>query len=404
MAATVSAPPGPRVLAVLRRRSYRSFRPDPLPAETVRALRDVVASAPSVEGRRSGRVLVVDEPDAVRRMPRAVTAGLVGKINPWLLRSNPPVFLIVTGDSRSGLRDGDRHWYNVDGAVAGQLAVLEATGRGVGSCWVAGFHERSVAEAAGLGEGERPLAVIPVGHPAVGPDSGGSWLGRGWDAAAQRVLSGRRKPLERIAHRGRFGVPFVAGRVPWAARGVQGDEHAVWPGLGPLRPAGGFTGEPVDESRLAALLECARWAPSAENSQIARHVVVEGRTATAALLAAAFPDAAFEGDTLPPLVVVGLAAPFPIRARTREQPFFLIDVPIAVTNLLVAAGELGLGWQAAFRFEHRAVAAHLGVPDDHRVVALAALGFAAEPPAPGPRSPLDQLRPPEQAGGAARSS
>lgn len=401
MAGTASAPPGPRVLAVLRRRSYRSFRPDPLPAETVRVLRDVVASAPCVEGRRSGRVLIVDDPEAVRRMPRAVTAGLVGKVNPWLLRSNPPLFLVVAGDSRSGLRDGDRHWYNVDGAVAGQLAVLEAAGRGVGSCWMAGFHERSVAEAAGLGEGERPLAVIPVGYPAVGPASGGSWFGRGWDAVAQRILSGRRKPLERITHRGRFGVPFVAGRAPWAARGVV-EEDAAWPGLGSLRPAAGFTGEPVDESRLAVLLECARWAPSAENSQIARHVLVEGRAAAGALLAAAFPDAAFEGDTLPPLVVVGLAAPFPIRARTREQPFFLIDVPIAVANLLVAAGELGLGWQAAFRFDHRAVAAHLGVPDDHRVVALVALGFAAEPPARSPRSPIDQLRPPEQAGGAAR--
>lgn len=393
MAATVPAPPGPRVRAVLRRRSYRSFRPDPLPAETIRALRDVVASAPSVEGRRSGRVVVLDDPEVARRMPRAVTAGLVGKINPWLLRSNPPLFLVVAGDSRSGLRDGDRHWYNVDGAVAGQLAVLEATGRGAGSCWMAGFHERSVAEAAGLGEGERPLAVIPVGHPAVGPESGGSWLGRGWDAAAQRILSARRKPLERIAHRGRFGVPFIAGEVPWAARGVAGDDDAAWPGLGPLRPAAGFSGEPVDESRLAVLLECARWAPSAENSQIARHVVVEGRAAAGALLAAAFPDAPIETEQLPPLVIVCLAAPFPIRARTREQPFFLIDVPIAVANLLVAAADLGLGWQVAFRFEHHAVAGPLGVPDDHRVVALVALGIPARAPAAGPRSPLDQLRP-----------
>lgn len=386
--------PGPRILAILRRRSYRSFRPDPLPAETVQALRDVARSAPSVEGGGSGRVVVLDDPDAARRMPRAVVAGLVGKINPWLLRSNPPLFLVVAGDSRTGLRDGDRHWYNVDGAVAGQLAVLEATGRGVGSCWMAGFHERSVAEAAGLAEGERPLAVIPVGAPAVGPDSGGSWFGRGWDAAAQRILSGRRKPLERIAHRGRFGVPFVAGEVPWAERGVDRGDDVPWPGLGPIRPAPGFSGEPVEQSALAVLLECARWAPSAENSQIARHVVVEGRAAVGALLAAAFPGVPpIATDELPPLALVCLAAPFPIRARTREQPFYLIDVPIAVANLLVAAADLDLGWQVAFRFDHRAVAEHLGVPDDHRVVAVVGLGAPARTSATGAGSPLSQLRP-----------
>ncbi len=395
MASGSTPPLGPRVRAVLRRRSYRSFRPDALPADAAQALRVVAATAPSVEGRRSGRVVVLDDPEVVDRLPRAVIAGFVGKINPWLLKSRPPVFLVVAGDSVGGLRDGERHWYNVDGAVAAQLAVLEAAGRGIGSCWVAGFHERSVTAAAGLRDGERPLAVIPVGYPAVGPASGGSWLGRGWDAAAQRLISGRRKPLARLVHRGRFGEPFAAREVPWSERGVGQGEESSWPGLGAVRPTAGFCGQPVAEARLAVLLECARWAPSAENSQIARHVVVEGREAVAPLLAAAFPGATFERDGSPPLVLACLAAPFPVRARTKEQPFFLIDVPIAVANLLVAALDLGLGWQVALRFDHQAVAARLAVPDDHQVVALVGLGLPREPSATTGRSALDQLRPPD---------
>ncbi|MBN1771218.1 MAG: nitroreductase family protein [Deltaproteobacteria bacterium] len=386
---------GPRLRAILRRRSYRSFRPDAPPADAVRALRAAATTAPSVGGRRSGRVVVLDDPDVVGRLPRAVMGGLVGKINPWLLKSHPPLFLLAVGDSAAGLRDGDRHWYNVDAALAGQLVVLEAAGRGLGSCWVAGFHERSVTAVAGLRDGERPLAVIPVGYPAVGPDSGGSWVGRAWDAAAQRLVSARRKPLERLAYRGRFGVPFMPHEVPWAERGVgQGDE-TPWPGLGPLRPTPAFDGRPVTEPQLAVLLECARWAPSAENSQIARHVVLEGREAVAALTAAAFPGTALEREALPPLALACLAAPFPVTARTREQPFFLIDVPIAVANLLVAAAELGLGWQVAFRFDHRAVAAHLGVPDDHRVVALVGLGTPVDGPHDGPPPAPSQLHPPE---------
>jgi nitroreductase len=380
----------PRVEVILRRRSYRSFRPDPLPDAGVDALRSVLATAPTVLGERSGYALLIDDAERARRLPEAVTSGLIGKINPWLTRSQPPAFLVAAGDSRRGVRDGDRHYYNVDGAVAAQLAVLEAAGLGVGSCWVGGFHESSVARVARLPDGHRPLAVIPLGLPAVGPASGGSLFGRGWDAAAQRLVSGRRKPLERVAFRGSFRRPYAAGApVPGAARGVD-DAQPRWPGVGPFRPASRFADRPVPPEAIPALLECARWAPSAENSQIARHVVVDGREAVADLLAAAFPGVNPPAGGLPPLAIVSLAAPFPVKARTAEQPFFLIDVPIAVTNVLVAGADFGLGWQAAFRFDHRAVAACVGAPDDHRAVALVGLGVPDAAPS-GPASPLDQL-------------
>jgi hypothetical protein len=119
-------------------------------------------------------------------------------------------------------------------------------------------------------------------------------------------------------------------------------------------------------------------------------VVVDGREAVADLLAAAFPGVNPPAGGLPPLAIVSLAAPFPVKARTAEQPFFLIDVPIAVTNVLVAGADFGLGWQAAFRFDHRAVAACVGAPDDHRAVALVGLGVPDAAPS-GPASPLDQL-------------
>ncbi len=392
--ASGAARPGPRCAAILFRRAYRSYRPDPLPAAAVAALRDVAERAPSVFGARSGYALFVDGARA-ERMPSAVMSGLVGKVNPWLLRSRPPAFLIVAGDSSGGRRDGERHWYNVDGAVAAQLAVLEAAGRGVGSCWMAGFHESSVARAADLPVGHRPLAVIPLGFPAVGPGAKFSLLGKGWDAAVQVLVSGRRKPLQRIAFRERFGVPWSdePASPPPARRGVDAAAGDAWPGIGSLRPAARFDQRPVARDDVTLLLECARWAPSAENSQIARHVVVSGPQAVAALHAAAFPEApAPRPGELPPLVVVALAAPFILRARSREQPFFLIDVPIAVTNLLVAAADLGLGWQAAFHVDYAGVAALLGVPDDHEVVALVGLGVPAPAPPDAAVPVLSQLR------------
>ncbi|MBI5502770.1 MAG: nitroreductase family protein [Deltaproteobacteria bacterium] len=382
-----------RIRAILARRSYRSFRSEPLPADASAALAGILSGAPSLFGRRSGYAVLVDDERAAE-LPGAVMSGLVGKINPWLLRSRPPAFLVAAGDSSGGLRDGERHWYNADASVAAQLAVLEAAGRGIGSCWVGGFHERSVAEVVRLPAGHRPLAVIPLGFPAVGPDVPFSLLGRGWDVMTQKLVSGRRKPLEKIAYRGRFGEPFVGpGAVRSASRGVEGGGDGGWTGIGAPRPCSRFGDRTIEPAGVRLLLECARWAPSAENSQIARHVVVEGREAVRALWAAAFPEAPEpRADELPPLALLELGAPFPVKARTREQPFFLIDVPIAMTNVLVAAADFGLGWQAAFRFDHVRAAAHLGVPRDHQVVAFLGLGEPVEAPVGAAASPLDQLR------------
>lgn len=387
---TEVAPLSPRIAAMLRRRSYRNYRPEPLPAGAADALRSAIDRAPSLDGARSGYALLIDDPDRAGRLPRAVCSGLVGKINVWLPRTPPPAFIVAAGDSAGGVRDGERHYYNADAAVAAQAAAIEAAGRGVGTCWLGGFHERSVAEVVGLPVGHRPLAVIPIGLP--GGASGGSFLTRGWDAAAQRIVSGRRRPLGDMAFLARFGVPYRAERVPREDRGVERSAEAPWPGVGPLRPAAAFSDAPVPAEALDAILECARWAPSAENSQIARHVVVEGPEAVARLLRAASGGAVADPA---PAAILSLAAPFIIKARTREQPFFLIDVPIAVTNMLIACEDLGLGWRTTLRFDHAAAAAHVGAPDDHKAVAIVAFGFPAPPgtdPAPAPRGTLGQIR------------
>ena len=48
-----------------------------------------------------------------------------------------------------------------------------------------------LAELVGLPEHIKPLAMIPLGHPA------------------KKLGKPRRKPVEEVAHRGRYGTPFV---------------------------------------------------------------------------------------------------------------------------------------------------------------------------------------------------
>lgn len=107
-----------------------------------------------------------------------------------------------------------------------EMAVLEATDLGLGTCWLGGFFRRSrFAEKAGLAEEETIPAVISLGYCADEGRTGGIF-GR----IARRTS---RLPVERLFFSGTFGRPLA---VPEAGR-------------------------------LALALEAVRWAPSASNKQ-----------------------------------------------------------------------------------------------------------------------------------------
>lgn len=53
-----------------------------------------------------------------------------------------------------------------DTAAAIQNMLLAAHALGLGTCWVGAFDDDAVANVLGLKEGERPVALIPVGEPA----------------------------------------------------------------------------------------------------------------------------------------------------------------------------------------------------------------------------------------------
>jgi len=131
-----------------------------------------------------------------------------------------------------------------------------------------------------------------------------------------------------------------------------------------------FMDTEVDDGDLMAVLESARLAPSAMNSQIWRFFVVrigERRDRLAELAGKpAFKTA--------PVIIAALASPYFLKRRGREQPYFMIDVPIAVSHLLLCAAELGLGCVWTCEFDEQAALSIIGAPDRYRAVTLVALG------------------------------
>ena len=68
-----------------------------------------------------------------------------------------------------------------------------------------------------------------------------------------------------------------------------------------------------------------------------------------------------------------VAAPFVISRVRAEQPFSLIDHPLALTQALLVAQNLELHWNVAFAVDRYALARQVGAPPRHTVTALMAL-------------------------------
>jgi nitroreductase len=169
-----------------------------------------------------------------------------------------------------------------------------------------------------------------------------------------------------------------------------------------------YTDEPVDRAVVDGLIDLARRAPAAGNSQGMAYLVLAGAAETAAYWDVALPPerrASFRwpGLVAAPVLVVVLVRPDawveryaePDKAATRlgrgagewAVPYWWVDAGMAVEHLLLGAVDAGLGGCFFGLFEHEApVLASLAVPEGWRAVGTVALGHPA-PDEPGRSAP-----------------
>ena len=85
----------------------------------------------------------------------------------------PVVIVVCANEIRSGRGYGNRGatlYCLQDTAAAIQNMLLTACDLGLGTCWVGAFHEEDARKILNIPRGVRPIAIIPVGHPAEKPE------------------------------------------------------------------------------------------------------------------------------------------------------------------------------------------------------------------------------------------
>lgn len=148
-----------------------------------------------------------------------------------------------------------------------------------------------------------------------------------------------------------------------------------------------YKNEFVEEEKLNRVLEAARLAPSAENRQPWRFIVVTDPKVKKRLRK----SYDYEWFLSAPLIIIACALPREAWVRQDGEEYWKVDVAIAVQNLILAATEEGLGTCWIGDFNEKEAKKALGVPKDVRVVAMMPLGYPDEESAVSLRKPLCEI-------------
>jgi nitroreductase len=202
---------------ISRRMSVRNYQPEPVEGAEIQELLNAGEKAETLTHAELRFHVCSDE-----EMGREVK-GILGDYGK-IIRA--PHYIVLVARESEG--------YLVDAGYRFEQMILEATRRGVGTCWIASqFKETSLRLALGLEESWRVVALTPIGRP-----TDQSFVSR---AIRVAVRSSTRKPLGQIFFWQLHGAPLPAS--------VQANEQ------------------------LMRVLEAARWAPSWKNKQPWRFIL-----------------------------------------------------------------------------------------------------------------------------------
>jgi len=141
------------------------------------------------------------------------------------------------------------------------------------------------------------------------------------------------------------------------------------------------------------LLDAARKAPSAKNTQSHKYFIVNNKEIKDKLRE----HGAFKQDFVndAPLIIICCADPsqYPKSADVDESPinYAYIDLSIAASFLVLRATELGLGTVFVAWIYRDKIKEILNIPKNYIIPFVIPVGYPAENPAPKPRKNLDEI-------------
>lgn len=171
---------------IKNRRSIRKFKDIPVEEEKLHEILEAARVAPSGNNTQPWNFIIVKSPEMRRRLAE------VSHNQMWM--ANAPIHIVCVADIRCRVKGDDVISLDDespllefkklirDTSIGIEHLVLEAENQGLGTCWIAWFEPREVAELLGVPVDKYVQAIIPVGY------------------ADERPQPRPRKPLESMIH------------------------------------------------------------------------------------------------------------------------------------------------------------------------------------------------------------
>ena len=176
-------------------------------------------------------------------------------------------------------------------------------------------------------------------------------------------------------------LPYIIYRV--------GEKLEVLGAMKTRRSIRKFKPTPIPSDVIQKILSAARLAPSANNAQPWKFIIVRDEDLKIKLT-----QACNNKKWIAEAPVVIVACGFPDEADAYMGGYmnsYPVDVAIALDHLVLSATDVGLGSCWIGRFKEEKVKDLLEIPPDVRVVALIPLGYPNEEPEPSGRKNLSEI-------------
>jgi nitroreductase len=141
------------------RRSIRSYKPDPVPEESLNRIIGAVRASPSGSNRQPWRFIFINDHD----MKTKIAINCKNQI--WI--GEAPIVVVACGPEISINRGG---WMGdksgmMDVSIAFTHFILSARAEGLGTCWIGAFDNEVIKKTVELPEDHNVVAISPLGYP-----------------------------------------------------------------------------------------------------------------------------------------------------------------------------------------------------------------------------------------------
>lgn len=159
--------------AVLKRRTIRKFKQEPIDREVLIKLVNAARYAPSGANMQPLKYMIVDDPNLNNKVFSTLKwAGYIAPHGDPKKGEEPVAYIIVLADT-SIRKDG----YELDAGAAVQNILLTAEGENIGSCWLGSINRDDLRKHLGIDENLCINSVLALGYKAevsVAQDQDGS--------------------------------------------------------------------------------------------------------------------------------------------------------------------------------------------------------------------------------------